>query len=270
MTSNYLLKGFNRTYVRDLLKNPLLLTLLDSVQTVAVSGTSGMLVGPIIAHTFSHQLLVVRKAMIESNHAVGMVEGFSAPNSKYLIVDDQVDTGETRNRIINEIKTKFYDNECVGVFEYNTLRFYPASSYRRHRGPFYYAHEGIIYDDNSREVTPYELGSCIRQGGTRRALNYPSVSSYNESETINVGDINWTCSIDGSRKDSSSTAGSLETSSYSKRDYAAYATDQDTIASHLGLVSPTTNLITEDSKKQLTENPSCMETAADPACSEAK
>lgn len=89
--------------------------------TIAVTGVSGLVVGPILAHLMQKQLFVLRKDN-ESAHTMAMHSGL-LPEEKYVIVDDFIESGRTVFKIIETIN-KFFEKEerpqCIGFYGYTT------------------------------------------------------------------------------------------------------------------------------------------------------
>lgn len=85
--------------------------------TIAVSGVSGLIFGPILAYRMHKELLVVRKSDDIHNHSRQIVEGFVA-SRQYIIVDDQVALGSTVRRMQDEIHIATPLAQCVGIYVY--------------------------------------------------------------------------------------------------------------------------------------------------------
>ncbi len=105
--------------------------------SIAVTGISGMLIGPMLAMTLGKGLIIVRKGE-ESCHSYSMVEGnpklVTKGPQRYIIVDDCYETWSSVGRMVREIhKTNgciYAHRFCVGAFFYNKLgdiRFFPAN-----------------------------------------------------------------------------------------------------------------------------------------------
>jgi hypothetical protein len=90
---------------------------------IAVTGISGMMMGPAVAHYAGKNLLVVRKAG-ENSHSYLSVEGMvpegEDPEFWYVILDDFVNTGETVRTIEEKVGDHFPRALLRGVVEYNT------------------------------------------------------------------------------------------------------------------------------------------------------
>lgn len=86
--------------------------------SIAVTGISGLLLGPILAAQLNKKILVVRKDTKTTN-SDKIVEGRSVKNDRYIIIDDFIQSGSTINRIIKEIHIFNPTAKCVGIFLYN-------------------------------------------------------------------------------------------------------------------------------------------------------
>lgn len=76
---------------------------LPDFDSIAVTGISGMLLGPQLARELGKNLIVVRKDQDTKNHAFGaIVLGYRA-SKRYLIVDDQISSGNTCRDIVTKI-----------------------------------------------------------------------------------------------------------------------------------------------------------------------
>lgn len=85
--------------------------------TVVVSGVSGLLVGPAVAHLLGKKIAVVRKRDDVNNHSCGKVEGYWG--YKYVIIDDFVASGRTVRFIVDQMKSYAHGCECVGFYSYH-------------------------------------------------------------------------------------------------------------------------------------------------------
>lgn len=72
---------------------------------IAVRGVSGLVVGPLLAHTLKKHLIVVRKPSEKADsHADQLIEGPTTDTQiRYLIVDDFISNGSTVRKIVEEI-----------------------------------------------------------------------------------------------------------------------------------------------------------------------
>jgi hypoxanthine phosphoribosyltransferase len=92
----------------------------DEFDALAVCGTSGLTVGPILAYLLGKPLLVVRKeTRHHSSHWVEGVKTLRDKSLRYVIIDDFALTGETVQRIIDHIR-EFHnrDAQCVAGYFY--------------------------------------------------------------------------------------------------------------------------------------------------------
>lgn len=92
---------------------------------VVASGLSGSLMAVAIADKLSRPMAIVRKE-IENNH--GMPVEASETIKKYLIVDDQIDTGKTIGFIIETMKKYHLKSKCVGIILHDSCRSEPFGS----------------------------------------------------------------------------------------------------------------------------------------------
>jgi len=86
---------------------------------IAISGLSGLLVGPVVSVTMKKPLVVVRKD--ETSHSSYEIET-SLPNGvtwNYIILDDLICLGHTVERIISTIGRQFSQTKCVGIVLYH-------------------------------------------------------------------------------------------------------------------------------------------------------
>jgi adenine/guanine phosphoribosyltransferase-like PRPP-binding protein len=109
---------------------------IPDFDAIAVSGVSGLLIGPSVADRLGKKLIVVRKdADRKNSHALVIVEAdkFISDylNFTYIVIDDLIDSGSTLNRIIDKINYRYPYAKCVGVYCYaeNRPRF-PHTVYR--------------------------------------------------------------------------------------------------------------------------------------------
>lgn len=93
--------------------------------TIAVSGVSGLLLGPILAYMLDKNLAVVRKEG-ESTHSCCLIEGHWG--SRYVIIDDFIASGATVNYIrekLNEhIDASGLSPQCVGFYGYDDRTYF--------------------------------------------------------------------------------------------------------------------------------------------------
>jgi len=99
---------------------------------IAVTGNSGTLFGGALAMRMKKHLWLVRKPSDNSHYYPSgdstdstnpsLLEGPEGPKT-YLFVDDQVSSGQTRNRVVKMIQRKYPDAVCMGIWTYNDLNF---------------------------------------------------------------------------------------------------------------------------------------------------
>lgn len=79
---------------------------------VAITGVSG-LIGAAVADRLKKGIIVVRKG--EQRHSSHRVEGSLA--ERYIFIDDQIDTGQSIKRVLNNIRTHHNPKaQCVGIY----------------------------------------------------------------------------------------------------------------------------------------------------------
>jgi len=86
--------------------------------SIAITGISGLILGPVVAAQLNKRILVVRKN-IETTNSDKIVEGRSVKNDKYIIIDDFIQSGTTINKITKEINIFNPTAKCMGIFLYN-------------------------------------------------------------------------------------------------------------------------------------------------------
>lgn len=90
----------------------------DPFQAIAVTGTSGLVMGGIVSYRFGIPLIVVRKPGTSDHHWSSMnVRGYQLPD-QYVIFDDLISSGATVNRIYHAVKKDYPESKCVGVVLY--------------------------------------------------------------------------------------------------------------------------------------------------------
>jgi hypothetical protein len=120
-TPEYEHAGYTGVFLQtgDLRKNiaqavKILTPIRDTFDGIAFRGMSGAVPAPILALKLRKSLLLVRKGKDkEKCHSVYDVEGDKAVRS-YIIVDDQISTGETVADIMKKVKI-FTQNRIPGV-----------------------------------------------------------------------------------------------------------------------------------------------------------
>jgi adenine/guanine phosphoribosyltransferase-like PRPP-binding protein len=94
-------------------------TISAPYDTIVFSGSSGTLIGPILALRLEKEMVLVRKEDDE-NHSGNNVEGFDG-TKKYIIVDDFVDSGATVKRIQRKMHVFAPKAKCLGVVSVQEL-----------------------------------------------------------------------------------------------------------------------------------------------------
>ena len=72
-------------------------------EAIAVTGVSGMLLGPTLAFVLGKRLAVVRKEDDRNNHAMVRVEHNLQPDDRVIFVDDLIASGQTLARVEKSI-----------------------------------------------------------------------------------------------------------------------------------------------------------------------
>jgi orotate phosphoribosyltransferase len=85
--------------------------------SIAVCGSSGLLVGPSVARAMKKNIILVRISKNERSHTNRNVEGPGYAES-YVIVDDFIETGNTVVNMIEQIKRADFNATCLGVVSY--------------------------------------------------------------------------------------------------------------------------------------------------------
>lgn len=132
--SEYLSELFSTTLRKQVVKKFKELCKEVNFDAIVVSGTSGLVMGGILAHACNKQLIVVRKPK-ETTHTNLLVEGEFNPASKgptkCLFVDDFITTGATVARVFEAMKSmKYHQYEWVGVFLWKSVPVSPRFTTR--------------------------------------------------------------------------------------------------------------------------------------------
>lgn len=88
---------------------------LDYDGIVISTGVSGIM-GAILAHELNVPLIVARTSRVK-NHSCFKVEN-TWPNMKLLFVDDLVDTGKTKKRVISRLKQEEKTAKVIATMVY--------------------------------------------------------------------------------------------------------------------------------------------------------
>lgn len=88
---------------------------------IVVSGTSGLILGGLLAQQYKKNLIVVRKNG-HTTHTSRLIEGAFVPDetNRCVFVDDFVDSGATVERVFRAIKDSGSDILWVGCFFWNS------------------------------------------------------------------------------------------------------------------------------------------------------
>jgi len=90
---------------------------VDEFDAIAVSGSSGLLVGPCVADLLQKNIILVRKP-VDDTHSSEVVEG--PKDGRYIIIDDLIDSGATIQRITRSIRSQLCEySQCVGMVLYH-------------------------------------------------------------------------------------------------------------------------------------------------------
>jgi len=87
----------------------------DTYDSIACSGTSGLMVVPQIAEILNKEIIIVRKHN-EISYSPFHIEGVM-PN-RYIVIDDLVCSGTTIKHITRSIKEEYPRSKCIGVYCY--------------------------------------------------------------------------------------------------------------------------------------------------------
>jgi hypothetical protein len=107
---------------------------------IAFSGMSGALIAPCVALRMNKEMIVVRKPTAtgaRDSHSDHWIEGDIAARN-YIIVDDFIDSGRTRDYIRGKIRESNPEANFLGVLQVNHL-------------------DSLTLDDFERRGTPYPL-----------------------------------------------------------------------------------------------------------------
>lgn len=104
---------------------------------IAYSGMSGALIGPPVALAMNKEMIMVRKKLgnQRTSHSSHMIEGDSAART-YIILDDFIDSGKTRNHIKSIIRDKMPDAEYLGTLQVNHLEAETLRDFERRAVPY--------------------------------------------------------------------------------------------------------------------------------------
>lgn len=123
MESQYLYRALipnqRRKILRDMTKE--LRRHEKKFETIVCTGLSGTLIAPSLADRLKKSLVVLRKG--ESSHGVDIEwTSDNPPIRNFIIVDDVVSTGETVQRILEEIRAHWPKATCKGILLWRNVR----------------------------------------------------------------------------------------------------------------------------------------------------
>lgn len=102
--------------------------LSDSFEVIVVTGISGLIVGPIVAHLMGKKLLIVRKEDdYKISHCDFLVEGHLPEDVGWIFLDDLISGGGTLKRVYTQIIKECCPGPFRGAYLYNREDFYTAS-----------------------------------------------------------------------------------------------------------------------------------------------
>jgi orotate phosphoribosyltransferase len=113
MSSDYLSVYLNHpTFTSSIKKAKTFIPKIE-FDSFAFRGMSGALLAPILAIKCKKHLIMIRKS-IEGSHSNSMVEGY-IKTKKFIIIDDFIESGNTVNTIIAEVKRFAPNAKCSGI-----------------------------------------------------------------------------------------------------------------------------------------------------------
>jgi adenine/guanine phosphoribosyltransferase-like PRPP-binding protein len=87
----------------------------DTYDSIACSGTSGLMVVPQIAELLNKEIVIVRKKN-EKSYSPFHIEGVTP--FRYIIIDDLVCSGNTIKHITKSLKEEYPRSKCIGLYCY--------------------------------------------------------------------------------------------------------------------------------------------------------
>lgn len=120
---NYAVRADDRKKVIEKAVRRLRALIKDGCQfdTIAFTGMSGALIAPVIADRLGKPFTLVRKTTHDC-HSFCVVEGWVEDGMTYIVIDDLVSTGETLNRIHDELCNVCRCPKLVGFYSYTHYR----------------------------------------------------------------------------------------------------------------------------------------------------
>lgn len=94
-----------------------ILELYPETEAVACRGVSGILFGSVVAHMLNLNLCVVRKPE-ENCHGSSWVESGTYFFTRWIFLDDLVDTGRTFGEVFHHMGNTLRKSECLGGLLY--------------------------------------------------------------------------------------------------------------------------------------------------------
>ncbi len=123
--SNYLQRLFDPARFQETIDDAI--TSLSSLEfdSIAVTGTSGLCFGGALSIALGKPLIVVRKKGEDSHSRFTPVEGNLLAH-RYVFVDDQVSSGDTRRRVRRAVEKFNPQSVFIGTYVYNDDEFTSA------------------------------------------------------------------------------------------------------------------------------------------------
>ena len=94
----------------------------EDFDAIVVTGVSGLLLGPTLAHLMRKRIGIVRKYEDQpgkGNHAVCAVESNMEFDDRWLFVDDLIASGETVKRVVCQMERHMPTTRMAGRYLYN-------------------------------------------------------------------------------------------------------------------------------------------------------
>jgi len=119
---------------------------------IAVRGTSGLVIGSVLAHLDDKNLAVVRKDAKDS-HSKLLLE---SPQDvrRYIFIDDFISSGKTLYAVVAAMKAGHPDAICVGAYTYNWSGIYGVAGIERQVEAFkkLFPEEAFLLNDFYKKV----------------------------------------------------------------------------------------------------------------------
>lgn len=118
ISSDYLAEPMQLDKINDFLKRAVKFTKGYNFDAFAFRGMSGALIAPLLAYKTKKTLLMVRKPKNEEfTHSRFQIEG-DLSAKRYIIIDDQMCTGETVRAIVKDVSEFVPEAKCLGAIFY--------------------------------------------------------------------------------------------------------------------------------------------------------